>query len=155
MVYMVKNDNTNSGTGGYGYSVGIGTYTTINGMDSAPAKQVLLTNPAQTIMFADHASVENRQYNEQIDLYAPIFMDRDEKIDYYGPASPTMHFRHSNRVNVCWADGHVDSRGPLSYSQEGWTCSAEELAANFKLGWFGGDNEEDIAELFRVKKTKR
>ena len=154
MVNIIRNDATNSGTGGYGYSVGIGTYTTTSNFDAVPAKQSFLTHPSRTIMFADHISVDRGQYNEQIDLYAPIFMDKDDDCNW-GGASPTMHFRHSNKVNVFWADGHVDANGPLSYSQSGWGYSAKELASNFKIGWFGGDDDEDIAELFRVKKSKK
>ncbi|MBO5822354.1 MAG: prepilin-type N-terminal cleavage/methylation domain-containing protein [Lentisphaeria bacterium] len=154
MANMVRNDYTNSGTGGYGYSVGIGTYTTVNGYDPVPAKQSFLTHPARTIMFADHTSVDRGQFNEQIDLYAPIFMDKDEELAW-GAASPTMHFRHNRKANVAWADGHVDANGPLSYSQSGWGYSAKELASAFKIGWFGGDEEEDISELFRVKKSKK
>ena len=155
MVNIIRNDYTNSGTGGYGYSVGIGTYTTINGFDACPAKQTILTHPSKTIMFADHISVDRGQYNEQIDLYAPIYMDRDEKIEGWGDPSPTMHFRHSNKVNIFWADGHVDANGPLSYSQSGWSYSAKELASAFKIGWFGGDDAEDIAELFKVRKSRQ
>ncbi|MBQ9089251.1 MAG: prepilin-type N-terminal cleavage/methylation domain-containing protein [Lentisphaeria bacterium] len=154
MVNLVSNDYTNSGTGGYGYSVGIGTYTTANGYDPVPAKQSILSHPSRTIMFADHISVDNGQYNEQIDLYAPIYMDKDNDTGW-GEAAPTMHFRHRNKVNIFWSDGHVDANGPLSYSQSGWGCSAKELAANFKIGWFGGDDSEEIAELFKVRKTKK
>ena len=154
MVNLVRNDHTNSGTGGYGYSVGTGTYTTINGYDPVPAKQSIFTHPAKTIMFADHISVDNGQYNEQIDLYAPIYMDKDDDAGW-GEAAPTMHFRHRNKVNIFWTDGHVDANGPLSYSQGGWGCSAKELAGGFKIGWFGGSDGEEIAEFFRVRKTKK
>ena len=154
MVNIIRNDHTNSGTGGYGYSVGIGTYTTINGYDPCPVKQTILTHPSKTIMFADHISVDRGQFNEQIDLYAPIYMDKDNDAGW-GEAAPTMHFRHRNKVNIFWSDGHVDANGPLSYSQSGWGCSAKELAGSFKIGWFGGDDAEDIAELFRVRKSKK
>ena len=75
-------------------------------------------------------------------------MDQDAGWD----ANPTMHFRHSNKTNVCWADGHVSSEGPLSYSQPGWSRSAEQLSGTFKIGWFGGGKEECI-KLFKLKKN--
>ena len=156
MSYLTYNSGTNSGTGGYGYSVGIGTYTNdATSWDPVPAKQSIFTQPSRTIMFADHVSVSNGQYNEQIDLYAPIYMNMDKKQDWGMPSSPTMHFRHSNRANVCWSDGHVESNGPLSYSRDAWDYSAKELSTNFKIGWFGGDNDEDITELFKVRKSKK
>ncbi|MBR7139106.1 MAG: prepilin-type N-terminal cleavage/methylation domain-containing protein [Lentisphaeria bacterium] len=148
-----KNAATNSGTGGYGYSVAIGTWSTsADYLVTIPARRSLLSAPSETIMFADHAGVSstNGRYEEQIDLFAPrgFTMDQDAGWD----ANPTMHFRHSNKTNVCWADGHVSSEGPLSYSQPGWSRSAEQLSGTFKIGWFGGGKEECI-KLFKLKKN--
>ena len=147
------NAATNSGTGGYGYSVAIGTWsTTPDYLMTLPARQSLLQDPSGTIMFADHAGVSstNGKYEEQIDLYAPrmFTMDQDAGWD----ANPTMHFRHSGKTNVCWADGHASSEGPLTYSQPGWSRSAEQLSGTFKIGWFGGGKEECI-KLFKLKKN--
>ena len=148
-----KNAATNSGTGGYGYSVAIGTWSTsADYLVTIPARRSLLSAPSETIMFADHAGVSstNGRYEEQIDLFAPrgFTMDQDAGWD----ANPSMHFRHSNKTNVCWADGHVSSEGPLSYSQPGWSRSAEQLSGTFKIGWFGGGKEECI-KLFKLKKN--
>gem|GEM_PF-393983 len=143
---------TNSGSGGYGYSVAVGSYaTSADYTVSLPAKQSLFTAPSDTIMFADHAGVNSTSglYEEQIDLFAPrgLTLDQDAGWD----AAPTMHFRHSNKVNVCWADGHVNLNGPLSYKQSGWSRSADELGNTFKIGWFGGDQAACL-KLFKIRK---
>ena len=143
---------TNSGSGGYGYSVAVGSYSTSADYTvSLPAKQSLFTAPSATIMFADHAGVNSTSglYEEQIDLFAPrgLTLDQDAGWD----AAPTMHFRHSNKVNVCWADGHVDLNGPLSHKQSGWSRSADELGNAFKIGWFGGDQAACL-KLFKIRK---
>ena len=143
---------TNSGTGGYGYSVAIGTWsTTPDYLVTLPAKQSLLSDPGRTIMFADHAGVNSTtgKYEEQIDLYAPRMFTADQDAGW--DASPTMHFRHSGRTNVCWADGHAASEGPLTYSQAGWSRSAEQLSGTFKIGWFGG-SKDDCIKLFKLRK---
>ena len=150
-VQFVYNSGTNSGTGGYGYSVAISTYYYGDGGNSVPAKQSLLQRPGKTIMFADHASVDtNGSFNEQIDLFAPIPLTRDEGSG--ATSYPTMHFRHSGRTNVCWADGHVSAEGPLTYSQSGWSCTAAVLSGTYNIGWFGGTDAETITDLFRCRK---
>jgi prepilin-type processing-associated H-X9-DG protein len=130
----------------------VGSYSTSADYTvSLPAKQSLFTAPSATIMFADHAGVNSTSglYEEQIDLFAPrgLTLDQDAGWD----AAPTMHFRHSNKVNVCWADGHVDLNGPLSHKQSGWSRSADELGNAFKIGWFGGDQAACL-KLFKIRK---
>ena len=143
---------TNTGTGGYGYSVAISTWNTSpDYLRALPAKQSLLQAPGETIMFADHAGLSNSgKYTEQIDLYAPRMLSMDQDAGW--DSSPTMHFRHSNRANVCYADGHAAASDPLSYSQSGWNMSAEALANQYKIGWFGG-GKDDCMKLFKLKKN--
>lgn len=144
---------TNTGAGGYGYSVAIGTWNiTSNYQTALPARRSLLQNPSGTIMFADHAGLSSSgKYTEQIDLYAPRGMSRDQDAGW--DADPTMHFRHNNRTNVCWADGHGAAEGPLSYTHaaSGWGASASAME-HFKMGWFGG-SKEDCMKLFKLKKN--
>ena len=145
-------ESPNSGAGGYGYSVAIGSYYTSSGYRIAiPARRSIFTAPAETIMFADHAGLNSTtdRYEEQLEVFAPKALSFDEDTGYQ--SQPTMHFRHSNKANVCWADGRVSAHGPLSWSQEGWSRSAEVLAKQFKLGWFGGDMDACL-RLFKVRK---
>ena len=145
-------ESPNSGAGGYGYSCAIGSYYTSSGYRIAiPAKRSIFTSPVETIMFADHAGVNSTidRYEEQLEVFAPKALSWDEDTGYQ--SNPTMHFRHSNKANICWADGHVSPNGPLSYSQDGWSRSADVLSNQFKLGWFGG-NQSDCLRLFKVRK---
>ena len=145
-------ESPNSGAGGYGYSVAIGSYYTSSGYRIAiPAKRSQFTSPAETIMFADHAGLHStiNRYEEQLEIFAPRALSWDQDAGY--DSQPTMHFRHSNKANICWADGHVSPSGPLSYSQDGWSRSADVLSNQFKLGWFGG-NQSDCLRLFKVRK---
>ncbi len=150
-----SDSSTASGTGGYGYSEGIGSYTTGDFYDSIPAKISYLTAPSKTIMFTDQADVKNGTYVEQWSVYAPYYLDRDE-ITYGGiSSSPTMHFRHNRQTSVCWADGHADSQGPMSYTARG-AYESEKVMQEKLIGWFGGGGDADeIAELFRCRKKNR
>ena len=139
---------TNTGTGGYGYSVAIGTYTTA-GIDASPVKQSILTNPGKTIMFADHTGIGDGGFEEQIDLYATIYMDKDEDCGWGTPA-PTMHFRHNGFSNTAWSDGHVSPFGPLTVSGDGWGRREEQLRA-INIGWAGGDMDE-VLQYFKCRK---
>jgi prepilin-type N-terminal cleavage/methylation domain-containing protein/prepilin-type processing-associated H-X9-DG protein len=142
--------SSNTGTGGYGYSVAIGTWgTSADYLRALPARQSLMQAPGGTIMFADHAGVGNNgKFNEQIDLYAPRMLVRDEDAGW--DSSPTMHFRHSGKANICWIDGHVTTEGPLTYTQSGWGVSEDGLK-QLKIGWFGG-SKDNIMQLFKLKK---
>ncbi len=147
-----SDNSTASGTGGYGYSEAIGTYTTSSSWDSVPAKMSYLSSPAKTIMFADQADVKNGTYVEQWSIYAPYFLDKDE-LSWGGiTASPTIHFRHNRKTGVCWADGHADSQGPMTYTAYG-AYESEKTMQEKQIGWFGGGGDEDeILELFRCRK---
>ncbi len=118
---------------------------------SIPAKNSELSSPSRTIAFADNAGWENNQYTQQYGLYAPIYLDARGNDKGWGDASPSMHFRHNGNANICWADGHVVTEGPITYTQSGWGCSESTNLVN-NLGWFGGE-KEDAIELFRVRKT--
>ena len=152
-IQFYSDNSTASGTGGYGYSEAIGTYTTNTSWDSVPAKASILTAPAKTIMFADQADVKNGRYVEQWSVYAPYYLDKDELAFGGMTSSPTMHFRHSRMANVCWADGHADSNGPLTYTAGG-AYAPETTMLEKQIGWFGGD-EEEIMELFRCRKKQK
>ncbi len=150
-----SDNSTASGTGGYGYSEAIGTYTTGNYYDSMPAKTSYLTAPAKTIMFADQADLKKGLYMEQWSVYAPYYLDKDDLAWGGMSSSPTMHFRHNRKTSVCWADGHADSQGPMSYTAHGAYESEKKMQESL-IGWFGGDGDPDeITELFRCKKSKK
>lgn len=140
---LEKSSNTNYGSGGYGYSTEIGNSVEGAWDFNIPAKTVKLTSPSQTIMFGDATDTWNISggFAETIDLTAP------EPVCYGGgSATPTMHFRHRNKVNISWADGHADNNGPITYRQG--------MDESTSVGYFGGE-KEDVQELFRVVKTRK
>ena len=149
LVYNRNQSFTNTGTGGYGYSVAIGTYTTAPSWDASPAKQSVLSQPGKTIMFADHTGIGDGGFEEQIDLYAPLYLDKDQDCGWGTPA-PTMHFRHSGFSNTAWCDGHASPFGPLTVSNSGWGRNEAQLKA-VGIGWGGGDLDEAL-EYFKCRK---
>jgi prepilin-type processing-associated H-X9-DG protein len=47
--------------------------------------------------------------------------------------SPSIHFRHDRRANICWADGHTDSRPMADYKKDN-VYGID--SARMNLGWF-------------------
>lgn len=132
-----------SGTGGYGYNhnyVG-GTYYRSDYV-SAPFSSTLdsrIFNPAETIMFADSALPQDGYLIEYGFLESPHFVTKDSPRGKpeWGTASPSLHFRHNNHVNVVWCDGHVTSE------KIGWTTDTNIYGGNNRLwgvGWFGPES---------------
>ena len=147
-VVFNKNASTNTGTGGYGYSAAIGTFSTDSSWNPVPAKQSKLSHPSDTVMFADHASVGDGGFEEQLDLYAPLYLSNDEDAGWGMPA-PTMHFRHSGNANTAWSDGHASAFGPLTLSNSGWSRSEAQLKA-LHIGWAGGGKAEAL-KYFKLR----
>lgn len=131
----------NYGTGGYGYSQPIG-FARGDWTVNHPAKSSELSMPSRTIMFGDSALDSDGKLAENYALEAP-YGSPDYSAGSWKP-TPTMHFRHLGKVSICWADGHADFNGPVSYSGGG--------SAGF--GWFGGTNAAEVMELFKLKKNK-
>lgn len=130
----------NYGTGGYGYSQPIG-FARGDWTVNIPAKSSELSDPSQTIMFGDSALESGGKLAENYSLEAPYGYPYTS--DSWNP-TPTMHFRHAGQVSICWADGHADFNGPVTYSGGG--------AANF--GWFGGKKAAEVMKLFKLSKNK-
>lgn len=136
-----------SGTGGYGYNMTyIGSMLTMTDDLVAGARSgmldVAIANPAQTIMFADAAIPQVGYIVEYSFLEPPLFASKEfprgqpVSSDDQRP-SPSLHFRHYGRVNVCWADGHVSS--------ERWEWAPElnvygARNSRWAVGWFGPKN---------------
>ena len=51
-----------------------------------------------------------------------------------GYSWPSIHFRHREKANIVWADGHVSS-----HKSNGFTLAIYDGidAASVNLGWFG------------------
>ena len=51
----------------------------------------------------------------------------------WGDPSPSIHFRHHNKANVAWVDGHVDDRTMAVHNE---LNAYNVRSANMMLGWF-------------------
>ena len=149
VVFNRNQTSSNTGAGGYAYSSAIGTYTSDSSYNPIPARQSILTSPGETVMFADAAGMGAGGFEEQIDLCAPVYLNRDADCGWGTPA-PTMHFRHGGFSNIAWCDGHVSPFGPLTVSNAGWNRSEAELKAA-GLGW-GGGSLSDALKYFKCRK---
>jgi prepilin-type processing-associated H-X9-DG protein len=93
---------------------------------NTPAKATMIRNPAEKIAFAD-AAIANPGLIEYSFLAPPLTATGSE-------TSPSLHFRHRKRVNVCWADGHVTGE------RFEWTYATNVYGADNAmalLGFFG------------------
>ncbi|MCF6174434.1 MAG: prepilin-type N-terminal cleavage/methylation domain-containing protein [Victivallaceae bacterium] len=130
--------STNAGTGGYGYN---GTYLgkqTTDWTDSAyyyPARVSMVRKSSKTIAFADSAGLDTNKKHVQVYSVTP------PKAGTW-LMSPDMHFRHADRANVNWVDGHVSSEA-MTFSHNHYAGpSAGDCMNILKLGWFGADNND-------------
>jgi prepilin-type processing-associated H-X9-DG protein len=131
-----------SGAGGYGYNMAyIGSMETLID-DPVEAvrtgiRDVRVADPAHTIMFADAAMPQDGYVVEYSFIEPPLFASKaypHGQSDGSWAPSPSIHFRHYGRANVCWADGHI-------------TCEHWEWAPDtniygafnrrYAVGWFG------------------
>lgn len=134
-----------SGTGGYGYNmayIGSTLYQTDDVIRASrtTTRDVNIADPSQVVMFADAAMPQQGYIVEYGFLEPPRFVSKEYPHGQPGDdlyASPSLHFRHHGRVNVCWADGHISS--------EKWAWAPEyniygAYNARWPVGWFGSDD---------------
>jgi prepilin-type processing-associated H-X9-DG protein/prepilin-type N-terminal cleavage/methylation domain-containing protein len=112
--------------GGYGYNnyyLGSAIYTGIYSVDSTntPAKLVMIRNSTNKIAYADVAFADPN-------LIEYSFIE--PPVTVYGDNLPSIHFRHRNRANIAWVDGHV------SAEKFEWT-----VKKNDPINYYGGDLE--------------
>jgi prepilin-type N-terminal cleavage/methylation domain-containing protein/prepilin-type processing-associated H-X9-DG protein len=142
-----------SGTGGYGYNsdyIGGGYYAQdLPAAQTHTALDSRITNPAETIMFADAALpmdgyIIEYGFLEPPHSVTPEFPHGDPST---GLKAPSMHFRHNGRANVVWCDGHVTSE------KWAWSPVTNIFDGNnrkWAIGWFGPQNNS----LFDVEKPE-
>ena len=130
------------GCGGYGYNMTyIGSRVWECYKDEnckVTAKDFEVKHPSQTLMFADTAMAKMDDgipyYLEYSFAEPPYFVVNGKPVTIWGYASPSIHFRHGNRANIGWADGHTDSRRIVEF--KGKNAYGVE-SADMGLGWFG------------------
>lgn len=135
------------GNGGYGYNnrfIGVqlnesrsGIYTVST--DRAGAYVHKIKKPGETVMFTDSGFAADGliEYSFAEPRFQPQFPTYR--------AVPSIHFRHLDRANVAWCDGHVDSQKmTFTHASEFYRSNPEK----FNIGWFG---EADDNSLFDLK----
>jgi prepilin-type N-terminal cleavage/methylation domain-containing protein/prepilin-type processing-associated H-X9-DG protein len=92
------------------FSYGCNSYL-FGGPGNSPVNAGKISRPADTALFADTAQVNTFQYPASASN--PMFEEW-----YYFDYSPlpNVHFRHAQKANVTFADGHVDLEKPLAGS---------------------------------------
>ncbi|MFW5923888.1 MAG: type II secretion system protein [Planctomycetota bacterium] len=135
-----------AGCGGYGYnSTYVGARADLYGMNeesywhSAPVHKI--NSPTKTIMFTDSAYMTTHDGENVFIAYSfcePVFWHSSTT-----RPNPSIHFRHNEKTNVGWADGHVSDRA-MDFTTDYQTHSmiSAEIADKNGLGWFGPDSNE-------------
>ena len=129
------------GCGGYGYNMTyIGSrvwesYTADN--CARPMRESEVGSPVSTVMFADTAMAKldgGQPYYLEYSFAEPYyFVVGGQPEPSWGQPSPSIHFRHNDRANVAWSDGHVtEEEVALEESLNVYGVKSSDM----KIGWF-------------------
>lgn len=136
-------ENFEQGCGGYGYNMTyIGSRIWQDYINSAQGwkdvyalttRMTEITAPGRTLMFADTAMANDRKSLIEYSFAEPPFTVRNGRpvTEFY--MSPSIHFRHADRANIGWADGHIE---PRRMAKADHTNAYGVDSARMKLGWF-------------------
>ena len=121
--------------GGYGYNaLGVGSELCLpGGGQKVGMRPGALARPAQTVMFADAAYLQGNGAKAKLIEYS---FAEPPRFAGGGTPWPTIHFRHREKANVAWADGHVTAETRERTGSRG---------AAQGLGWFGPDDNSLFA----------
>ena len=102
------------GTGGYGYNAQYVGGTPVFVQDAAdlaamctPAKEYMITNPAETVMLTDTAFLDCEGYLFEYSFCEAPISETAAPTMACRYKNPSTHFRHNGRANVAFCDGHV------------------------------------------------
>ncbi len=131
--------NFERGCGGYGYNMTYLGSRLWNGgaefrqayMRTTSAQEV--ASPGQTLMFADTAMVNGDGSLIEYSFAEPPFTVFAGQVMTEFYMSPSIHFRHRDRANVGWADGHMGAEDMAEFDTAN-VYGADSSA--FELGWF-------------------
>jgi prepilin-type processing-associated H-X9-DG protein/prepilin-type N-terminal cleavage/methylation domain-containing protein len=137
-------ENFEQGCGGYGYNhIYLGSrdwqarqFSTLEEMLRAGWETTQVTEvckPGETLMFADTAMcVSKPELIEYSFAEPPFYVYKGEPMTGFY-LSPSIHFRHQDRANVVWADGHTEAHQMADFGEENaYGVESAELG----LGWF-------------------
>ena len=130
------------GCGGYGYNMTyIGSRIWTSGYEDEKCRITTrdfeVRRPTEILMFADTAmaKLDNGRpyYLEYSFAEPPYFIVDGQPAASWGYASPSIHFRHRNRANVGWVDGHISSEEMAPFEEEN---IYGVKSCDMMLGWF-------------------
>ena len=125
-----------AGNGGYGYNNEyVGRDRRAYVATRLGARSHWFTDPTRTVMFTDAATTlltTHAVYVEYSFAEPPLFT--------FGPADPSIHFRHQATCSVAWLDAHVELR-QSTFTRANIYGVSEIQNHMMGIGWFGlGDN---------------
>ncbi len=148
---FVKEGSENAfeaGCGGYGYnSVGVGSRCYEYGYCDKAMRQSIrddeIRQAFSKVMFTDTSFVEEYPGLHLIEYSfcePPRFVfSGGMGIIEVGRPVPSIHFRHLERANVAYCDGHISSE-EMEFSK-----FDDQMLSRYRIGWFGPEDNE----LFR------
>jgi len=122
------------GTGGYGYNAAY-----IGGQPGdifTPANASQIPVPSAVVMFATCAFPRKKGLQEY--PFCEPFFEVKPDGSLGRKLSPSVHFRHSGKAHVAWADGHVTAEAPSTVSGKNIYGGDNE---KYRIGWFGPETE--------------
>jgi prepilin-type N-terminal cleavage/methylation domain-containing protein/prepilin-type processing-associated H-X9-DG protein len=141
-VKFIKADNWDGsyekGCGGYGYNatyLGSRHWQAGIGWEWADKKTTRISevrSPSQTLMFADCAMSKNQgSYIETSFAWQPFIVYGGMQMNMF--MSATIHFRHRDRANIGWVDGHISAEQMAEFDGKNVYLVTSREAM---LGWF-------------------
>lgn len=130
------------GCGGYGYNMTyLGSRTWSGQSFSAACNQSTRSSqvkyPSETVMFTDTAMTkkdgDESYYLEYSFAEPPFFIGSNGEPVTTFYASPSIHFRHDEKANVAWADGHVSNQELTDFDQ---LNAYGVKSGDMMIGWF-------------------
>lgn len=123
------------GTGGFGYNA---AYIGGTPQDTfSPARLANVPEPSRTVMFTDTAFARSEGLQEYAFCEPRRWVNPNGKLR--GKLIPSVHFRHAERANVAWCDGHVTAEVATELGGEDAYYGGDP--GKWKLGWFGPSEE--------------
>ena len=97
-------------------------------------KLAAVKRPSKTIIFGDNARTSMGPFTYDPPQYVPL-MNCKKKPDGTEYTTGTTHFRHSEKANIAWVDGHVTSEhvGELN---------TDDISQENLIGFVGVDDQD-------------
>ena len=154
-VFFVKgqdwNTNFEQSCGGYGYNMtyigsrlwhgSAGSVQAGKNAYAATTRMTEVMSPSRTLMFADTAMANDRNFMIEYSFAEPPFTIYGGRPVTSFYMSPSIHFRHESRANIGWADGHIETRQMANLENDNvyGICSVD-----MNLGWFEPINNTEF-----------